>query len=87
MQKKQSEPAKSTSRVVQEIRDNLKSFKPVVRAGWAIKFSIHKECNVLLLFTSLHTGQTILRYFGDEESAVEYVNWLTDRDASEEFNF
>jgi hypothetical protein len=62
-----------------EIKNNSKSFEPVIRNGWAIKFSTHRDCNILLLFSSIHTGQTIIRYFTDEDDAVMYINYITNK--------
>lgn len=61
---------------MQEIRNNTTCFMPVVRNGWIIKFSVHSNSNVLLVFTSKYTGQTIVRYFTDEEEAVDCINMI-----------
>jgi hypothetical protein len=63
-----------------DIRNNSKSFSPVVRNGWAIKFSVYREDNILLIFTSCYTGQTIVRYFTNEEDAVDYINFISEQD-------
>jgi hypothetical protein len=62
-----------------DIRNNSRSFSPVVRNGWAIKFSVYREGNILLVFTSCYTGQTIVRYFIDEDSAVDYINFIAEQ--------
>ena len=62
-----------------EIKNNSKSFEPVIRNGWAIKFSTHRDSNILLVFSSIHTGQTIVRYFTDEDDAVVYINYITSK--------
>jgi hypothetical protein len=62
-----------------DIRNNSRSFSPVVRNGWAIKFSVYREDNILLVFTSCFTGQTIVRYFTSEEDAVEYINFVCEQ--------
>jgi hypothetical protein len=67
-----------------EIENRLMSFAPVNRNGWWIKFSTLRETNVLLLFTSKYTGQTILRYFDHEDDAVEFINFIIAHDAREE---
>jgi hypothetical protein len=84
MQNNSSNQVKSSAHVRQQIKDNLKSFKPVMRDGWAIKFSIHNESNVVLIFTSLYTGQTIVRYFTEEIDAVDYINMVLTKDSSVE---
>jgi hypothetical protein len=67
-----------------DIRNNSKSFSPVVRNGWAVKFSVYRESNILLIFASCFTGQTVVRYFSDEDSAVEYINFVTSQNPHEE---
>jgi len=67
-----------------EIKAKSKSFSPVSRNGWAIKFSVYRDCNILLVFLSLYTGQTIVRYFTEEDEAVKYINFVTAQDAQEE---
>lgn len=66
-----------------EIASKAMSFHPVKRNGWWIKLSTLRQGNVLLLFTSSYTGQTIIRYFIDEDEAVEFINFVTDADATE----
>lgn len=61
-----------------EIKNNSRSFSPIIRNGWGIKFSTYRDSNILLVFTSLHTGQTIVRYFTDEDSAVDYINYVIE---------
>lgn len=60
------------------------SFLPINRNGWWIKFSTHKSHDILLLFTSMFTGQTIMRYFDNEDDAVKFINYVIEHDASEE---
>jgi hypothetical protein len=67
-----------------DIMANHKSFQPVVREGWAIKFSTLRESNILIIFTSLYTGQTIVRYFIAEEDAVMFINYMAFKDPKEE---
>ena len=85
MQKKSSKPENSNTLML-DIKAKSKSFSPVTRNGWAIKFSVYRDCNILLLFTSLYTGQTIVRYFTEEDDAVKYINFVTSKDAQEELS-
>lgn len=62
-----------------DIVNNTKSWEPVVRNYWAIKFSVYKE-NILLVFTSVFTGQTIIRYYTNEDEACEYINFILHQD-------
>lgn len=63
--------------LMQDIQNNTSYFDPVVRNGWVIKFSVYKNSDILLLFTSKFTGQTIIRYFKEEDEAVEFINYMT----------
>ena len=60
----------------------VKSWDLVQRNGWAIKISSLEE-NIMLLFASQYTGQTILRYCKDEHDAVETITYITHKNARE----
>jgi hypothetical protein len=60
--------------------NQLMSFQPVVRNGWAIKFSTHRDDNILLIFTSVYTARTIVRYFTEEQDAVKFINHMMAQD-------
>jgi hypothetical protein len=62
----------------QDIRKTMKTWNPILRNGWVIKFSIYREENILLVFTSKHTGQTFIRYFNEENDAVTFINFVCD---------
>jgi len=66
------------------VSKHIQSWHPVTRNNWVIKFSIYKS-NILLLFTSTYTGQTIVRAFQDEDLAVEYINFIVAQDPQEEY--
>lgn len=66
-----------------EIANNIKFWSPVSRNGWIIKFSVYDSTNILLLFTSQHTGQTLIRYFFDENDAVKFINFICMKDSTE----
>jgi len=63
-----------------QIKNDLKFWSPVERNGWYIKFSILKEEEILLIFVSAFTCQTIIRFFSNETDAVKYINFLCDKD-------
>lgn len=65
-----------------EVEKQSKTFLPVNRNGWWIKFSTYCGHNVLLVFTSMFTGQTIVRYFDNEDKAVNYINYIIETDPS-----
>jgi hypothetical protein len=85
MQKKLRKPQKSQAFIDTEVK--CMSFMPVNRNGWWIKFSTSKDGNVLLLFTSMFTGQTVVRFFENEDEAVKFVNFITECDPTEELVF
>lgn len=68
-----------------EIQNNSRSWEPVNRNGWWIKFSVYKDLNVLLVFVSKYTGQTIIRYFNDEDEACDFINFVIAHDPREKF--
>jgi hypothetical protein len=67
---------------MQEIRSNTTYFQPAVRNGWIIKFSVYKNAEILLMFVSKYTGQTIIRYFPEEDLAVKYINMIIAKDST-----
>ena len=85
MQKRIRKPQKSQAFIDTEV--NCMSFMPVNRNGWWIKFSTSRDGNVLLLFTSAFTGQTVVRFFELEDEAVKFVNFITECDPTEELVF
>lgn len=66
-----------------KIEKKVKTWKPVIKNGWYIKFSVFEK-DILLLFVSVYTGQTILRFFSNEPSAVEFVNYIIEQDPTED---
>ena len=66
-----------------DIENNTKFWNGVVRNGWWIKFSIYKDHFILLMIISRYTGQTILRYYDDEQEAVAYINFITTCNAKD----
>lgn len=68
---------------MQDIQSNTTYFAPVVRNGWVIKFSVYQNSDILLVLTSKYTGQTIVRYFGEEDLAVKFINMVIARNPNE----
>lgn len=68
--------------LMQEIRSNTTYFQPAVRNGWIIKFSVYKNTEILLMFVSKYTGQTVVRYFSEEDLAVKYINMIITKDST-----
>jgi hypothetical protein len=81
----QREPISVSIRKIlhRDIIKNMCSWGPIVRNGWVIKFSVYKK-NILLTFTSIHTAQTIIRYFGDEDLACEFINFVCHQDPTQD---
>jgi hypothetical protein len=66
-----------------EVASKTKSWHPVERNGWIIKFSQYRDSNILLFVVSKITGQTIVRYFPHEDEAVSFINIIVELDAYE----
>lgn len=54
----------------------VRTWKEVQKNNWWIKFSIYNNSKILLLITSKQTGQTIIRYFSDEDLACSFLNLI-----------
>lgn len=50
---------------------------PVLKNGWAIKFSIYGFDNILISVLSSQTDQLIIRYYTNESDAVDFINRVT----------
>jgi len=70
-----------------EIATKTQSWQPIFRDGWYIKLSTYENTNFLLTFISKHTGQCILRYFNNEDSAIMFINMVTMLDSEQEYEF
>ena len=62
-----------------KILNTLRSWELHERNDWLIKLSIHNEENILLIFISKYTGQTIIRYFTCEDEAIKYINYIINK--------
>ena len=81
MQKNSSKQA--PSKKFSQIAEKTKSWHPVARNGWIIKFSIFDENNFLITIISQYTGQAIIRYFNDEDAACLFINFVQELDAKQ----
>lgn len=68
-----------------EIKSKTKFWSPVTRNGWWIKFSTFRENYILLTIISQYTAQTLIRYYTNEEDAVEFINFVTLCNPTETF--
>ena len=66
-----------------DIKKHIQSWEPVVRSNWHIEFSIYRN-TICMVFNSIITGQTIVRFYTNEDEAVEYINFILSQDASRE---
>lgn len=65
------------------VSHRVKSWDTVVRNGWCIKFSILDDCkNVLVLFVSKSTGQSIIQSFSNENDACDFINYIINLDSN-----
>jgi hypothetical protein len=62
-----------------------KSWQPVARNGWIIKFSVFRDTNVLLTVISQYTGQVIIRHFTNEDDACMFINLVIELSADETY--
>lgn len=69
-----------------DIEGKTKFWQPVVRNGWWIKFSTYRDHFILLMIISQYTGQTIIRYFEEEDEAVAFINFITTCSAQDTFH-
>ena len=68
-----------------EFASRSKSWMPVCRNGWVIKFSSYRD-NILLFVVSQYTGQTIIRYFKDEDEACKFINLVIELNSQTEYD-
>jgi hypothetical protein len=64
-----------------EVAKNYRTWETIEKNKWYIKFSICDE-QILLIFTSSITDQTLIRYFDIEERAVDFINYIIKQDAT-----
>lgn len=62
------------------VTSNIKSFQPVLKSGWIIKFSILNDC-ILLMIVSKHTGQVFMTYHENEDKAVKMINATIEKNS------
>jgi hypothetical protein len=79
---RQSQKAKELSL---DIEHKTKFWQPVVKNGWWMKFSTYRDHYILLMVISTHTCQTIIRYYEDEQDAVQFINFITACDSQSIF--
>jgi hypothetical protein len=87
MRKKLSNQRQSqrTKELSLDIENKTKFWQAVKRNGWWIKFSTYREQYILLTVISAHTYQTIIRYYEDEQEAVQFINFITSCDSQSIF--
>lgn len=78
MQRKSFKPVR---KLYLEMLSKSKSWSPIARNGWVIKFSTIGD-DILLIFFSQYTAQTIIRHFNNEEDAIHFINYMLIRDSS-----
>lgn len=78
MQRKSFKPVR---KLYLEMLSKSKSWSPIARNGWVIKFSTIGD-DILLIFFSQYTSQTIIRHFNNEEDAIHFINYMLIRDSS-----
>ena len=76
----------SPTRKFLELAVKTKSFSPVLRNGWYIKFSIYRDTHILLNVLSTQTGQLIIRHFTNEDDACMFLNYIMDLDSANQYD-
>lgn len=74
------------SRKFLDLAVKTKSFSPVLRNGWYIKFSIYRDTHILLNVLSTLTGQLIMRHFTNEDDACMFLNYIMDLDPGNQYD-
>ena len=83
---RETQPTKrQPSKKFLETAMRTKSWQPVARNGWIIKFSVYRDSNVLLTIISQYTGQVIMRHFTNEDEACMFINLVIALDAEESY--
>jgi len=77
----QKKSFKQVRKLYLEMLSKSKSWSPIARNGWVIKFSTIGD-DILLIFFSQYTSQTIIRHFNNEEDAIHFINYMLIRDSS-----
>jgi hypothetical protein len=82
MRKKSSNQrlSQKTKELSLDIAHKTKFWQAVKRNGWWIKFSTYRDHYILLMVISMHTCQTIVRYYENEQEAVQFINFITSCD-------
>lgn len=68
------------SRLFLEAASKISFWGPVDRNGWRIRFSIHDHHEIIISAVSVYTGQYLIKFFGDEDKAVEFLELLSQHD-------
>ncbi len=69
-----------------EIAVKTKSWSPVSRNGWIVKFSIYRDTFVLISMISEKTDQYIVRQFTNEDDACTFINYVVELDSSQVYD-
>ena len=77
---------KKLSKKFLDYAGKIKTWHPVERNGWIVKFSTFRDTHILLFIVSAYTSETVVRYFSSEDEAVKFINYVIQMDASEEHN-
>ena len=60
-----------------------KSWQAVTKKDWIVKFSTFGSV-ICLIFISVYTGRTIIRFFQDEDRACDFINFVLTIDGTSE---
>ena len=57
----------------------LVSFPEIRRGNWHIKTSVLQYQQILIVAINKGTAETVVRYFTDDDSAAEFINYIVER--------
>jgi len=60
----------------------VRTWSAVEKNNWTIKFSIYNRREILLIVISKDTGQTLIRFFKNEDLACSFLNLIIELDSN-----
>lgn len=74
------ESSKELTQSFIESAKKTKSFSAARRGDWIVKFSIYDDNTILIFVESLINAKTYIRYFSNEDEAVQFINFVVNLD-------
>lgn len=74
------ESSKELTQPFIEAAKKTKSFTAARRGDWVVKFSIYDDQTILIFVESLINTKTYVRFFSNEDEAVQFINFVVNLD-------